>query len=425
MKPSFSFIILASVFVAMVIMAIIGDVPAWSWFIPIGTGVFATLIVFRGSFIPQKAVEHGLELIKAQNYNNRLVKVGEANADRIVVLFNSLIDKLRAERIENREQESLLKLLIEASPLGVVMLDLNKKVSLVNSSVLKIFSEKSEKEIEGKYLSEITHDLIPEMLKVPVGQSRVVRKANFKIYRIHHLSFMKEGFTREFFLIESLTDEIHKAEKSAYEKVIRTISHEVNNTMGGVRSVLEIIAETTSDMDIKKVVESCEQRCETMGNFIREYAEIVKLPAPDRQIIDLGKEIESIFPFLERMVSESVKLNYHKKGADFFIKADSGLLQQVLLNIVKNAVESIESKGFINIDIEEKKDDVILTISNNGTPIEKNISDQLFTPFFTTKPNGKGIGLTFVREVLQNHGASYELKSHDDGVTRFKIIFPR
>ena len=423
MRPSLSFIFLSLSFLALVFMAIAGDIPYWAWFIPIGVGILATLTVFRGIYLPQSAVARGIELIHSQDYNNRLVKVGESNSDRIVTLFNSLIDKLRAERLQNREQESLLKLLIEASPMGVVMLDFNNMVSMANLSFLKIFGIEKNSDIVGKEITEIDNDMVPDMIKVPLGKSEVVRKGNFRIYRIYHLNFVQNGFGREFYLLESLTDEIIRAEKSAYEKVIRTISHEVNNTMGGVRSVLEIIGENTTDLDILKVVESCNRRCESMGSFIREYAEVVKLPNPVMTSLDLRNEIENMLPFLQSLTPENVKLKYVRNTSPAIVRADAGLLQQVILNIVKNAIESINDEGYVEIEVKTLPNNIILIISNNGIPIDDKTSSQLFTPFFTTKPDGKGIGLTLIREVLMRHSADYSLVSGADRITRFTISF--
>ncbi|MCH5230298.1 MAG: GHKL domain-containing protein [Muribaculaceae bacterium] len=423
MRFSFSFLILSLCFLAFVVMAIVGDIPYWAWFIPTGIGIMSTLTVFRGTYLPQSAVTRGMELIQSQDYNNRLVKVGEPSADRIVELFNSLIDKLRAERLLNREQEGLLTLLIEASPMGVVMLDFDNRISMVNKSFLKIFGVMKAEEIEGKKINELHYDLIDRAITVPLGKSEIIRENSFKIYRVYHLNFLQEGFKREFYLLESLTDEIMKAEKASYEKVIRTISHEINNTMGGVRSVLEVIGDSSEDPEIKKVVESCDRRCENMGNFIREYAEVVKLPSPVKKSIDLQQEIQAMLPFLQHLVPENVSLIFRQKPSSFKIDGDSALLQQVLLNIVKNAIESIEGTGFIEIEVFEDNHNIVLQISNNGLPIDNDIANHLFTPFFTTKPEGKGIGLTLVRDVLTNHSADYSLSTDSDGITRFTITF--
>lgn len=423
MRPSLSFVVLSACFLALVIMAIQGEMPYWAWFIPVGVGIMATLTVFRGVYVPQRTVERGMELIKSQDYNNRLRKVGEPHADRIVALFNSLIDKLRAERLLNREQESLLKLLIDASPMGVVMLDFNNVVSLANSAFLKICSIQGSDALIGKNIREVSGEIIADMLKVPLGKSEIIRKGNFKIYRCYHLNFIQEGFKREFFLLESLADEIMKAEKAAYEKVIRTISHEVNNSMGGVRAVLELTQDAVEDKELKEVIESCDNRCEQMCNFIRDYAEVVKLPEPVKKPFDLGNEISMMLPFLRKMMPDRIDLLFNPPTDPVIINGDAGQIQQVILNILKNAVESINKNGFIEIKAEENKEGVFLKISNNGIPLSDETAKQLFTPFFTTKPSGKGIGLTFIREVLTRHNADYSLQSYPDGITSFNILF--
>lgn len=424
MKPYFSFVLLSFSFMAFVVMAIVGNIPYWAWFIPTGVGIFATMIIFRASYLPLIAVTRGMELIQSQDYNNRLVEVGEPCSDRIITLFNSLINKLRAERLQNIEQESLLNLLIEASPMGVIMLDFDKNISMVNKSFLKISGISKDQEIIGRNIKELNHELVIKMIKVPLGKSDVIRKNNFKIYRVYHLNFLKEGFKREFYLLESLTEEIMRAEKASYEKVIRTISHEVNNTMGGVRAILEIIGENTEDPEIKMVVDSCYQRCENMSNFIREYAEVVKLPNPIMKAIDLQHEIELMMPFLKHLVPRNIKLNFQSQPDIFKINGDASLLHQVIINIVKNAIESMEDDGFISLEVYKDNNRIILKIANNGMPIDNKVITHLFTPFFTTKPNGKGIGLTLVREILTNHYADYSLSSDSDGITKFIISFP-
>ena len=423
MRPFLYFIILSASLVAVLIFAIIKDIPTWCYYIPVATGLISLAALFRGIILPARTVARGMELIKAQDYNNRLVKVGESNADSIVVLFNSLIDKLRGERLLNREHESLLKLLIDASPMGMIMLDFNKKVSMVNPSFLKMSGIHDPGELIGVSINDIKWDLLPDMLNIPLGKSDIIRKGNFRIYRGYHLNFIQEGFKREFYLLESLTDEIMKAERMAYEKVIRTISHEVNNSIGGIRSVLEIVSEIIEDREIKKVIESCDNRCEIMCGFIRDYSEVVKVSRPMKRQLDLGEELDKMVPFIRGMLPENISFIFSRPQEPQIIEADMGQLQQAIINIVKNAAESIEEKGKIEMSIRSEKRTVELTIANNGSKITEEMEKEIFTPFFTTKPDGKGIGLTFVREVLSLHNAVYSLKTDQDGITRFRIRF--
>ncbi|MDE6770114.1 MAG: PAS domain-containing protein, partial [Muribaculaceae bacterium] len=124
----------------------------WITYVVLGVEALFLLVLFRSVLKPAQTVRHGMDLIAAQDFNNRLVDVGEPEADRVVKLFNTMIDKLRNERLQNMERESFLQLLIEASPMGVVMLDFDGKVSLVNPSFLKITGSLSEENVVGRVL---------------------------------------------------------------------------------------------------------------------------------------------------------------------------------------------------------------------------------------------------------------------------------
>ena len=130
-------------------------------------------------------------------------------------------------------------------------------------------------------MTSLYSELASHMMEVPLGENRVIRGGDVRTYRCYHLSFIRAGFMRRFYLLESLTEEVMKAERAAYEKVIRVISHEVNNTMGGVRSVLQTLRDVCEDPDIEEVVDSCDDRCVQMCDFISSYADVVKVQPCD------------------------------------------------------------------------------------------------------------------------------------------------
>lgn len=411
-------------FLAVIILAILGTrVPEWSFFIPAATGLISSIILLKGILLPTRVVNRGMELIKCQDFNNRLVKVGEANSDRIVAMFNDIIDKLRAERLNNREQEGLLRLLIEASPMGVMMLDFDGYITLVNKSFFRI-TGLPEQELKDKKPDDLDSELLEEMMKISLGETGMIRRGNLNMYRCYHLNFIQNGFKRHFYLIESLTEEIMRAERAAYEKVIRIISHEVNNTIGGVQSVLEILKDNAEDNDTVEVIESCSLRCEKMGSFISSYADIVKMPEPVMKDLDLNKEVELLVPFLSQMAGSSIRLHCETSGNNLKIRGDSGLLQQVVINIIKNACESIETTGNIWIKTGKEKGFPFLKIYNDGAPLDTDALNNIFSPFYSTKKNGKGIGLMLVKEILGRHKADYGLQTETNGLTVFHIHFP-
>lgn len=394
----------------------------WIVYVVLGVEALLLLMLFRSVLKPAQTVRHGMDLIAAQDFNNRLVNVGEPEADRIVKLFNTMIDKLRNERLQNMERESFLQLLIEASPMGVVMLDFDGRVSLVNPSFLKITGILSEEDIIGRAIEDLPSELARRMSEVPLGVSEEIRRGDIRRYRCYHLSFVQSGFPRQFYLLESMTEEVMRAERGAYEKVIRIISHEVNNTMGGVRSVLDTLHDLSDSDDLKEVIESCDNRCDQMTRFISSYADVVRVPEPVRSKIELNEMVGDMVPFLQGMAPVDVALIFEPYKEKIEVDVDLALMQQVIVNIVKNAIESIHREdGIIRIVIYVQNERPMLEIANNGEPISEEVSTQLFSPFFTTKREGRGIGLTLISEILNRHNASYSLKTGSDGITRFQI----
>lgn len=385
--------------------------------------LFLMILLFRSVIMPASTAVRGMELMASQDFNNRLTYVGEHNADKIVTLFNSLIDKLRNERLHNLEQDSFLRRLIEVSPMGVLILDFNGKISMVNRSMSKITGIQNEEEMLGKTLESLPTDIARSMLNVPLGDKMILRRGDVRMYRCYHLSFVQTGFQRHFYLLESLTEEVKKAEREAYEKVIRIISHEVNNTMGGVKSVLELLHDSSDEQDIREVIESCDHRCDSMCSFISSYAEVVKVPEPVRSNVNINAEIENLVPFLKEMVHDGISVEFIRSCDCLWVSIDIALMQQVIVNIVKNAIESISDKGIIRIKTGVDSGHVWLEISNNGEPISEEVSYKLFSPFFTTKREGRGLGLTLIGEILNRHKANFSLRTGDDGITRFHIEF--
>lgn len=414
-----------SVIAVAVMVAALPHEKLWIVYPVCALSFILLMFLLQSVIMPNQVAMRGMELIASQDFNNRLAKTGEPDSDRIVTLFNTMIDRLRYERLHNMEQENFLQLLIDASPMGVMMLDFDGKVTMANNAFLRLTGINDESLLVGRFVEDLPEGLAREMLKVELDRNEVIRFGDIRMYRCYHLSFVQMGFRREFFLLESLTEEVMRAEREAYEKVIRTISHEVNNTMGGVRSVLETLLDVTEDTDIVKVIESCDIRCEQMCGFVSSYADVVRLPDPVKTPLDLNEEIGKLIPFLGLTVKPDVSLDFRPNSLPVVADIDSELIQQVFVNIVKNASESITcDKGNIWIRTEFEGNNPVVEISNDGEPIGESVSRQLFRPFFTTKRDGKGIGLTLTSEILNRHGAHFRLSTGSDGITRFRITFP-
>ena len=396
----------------------------------IGEGLVLFILCYLPFFYrkivkPLNSIGSGMELLREQDFSSRLSPVGQYEADRIVNVFNRMMEQLKNERLRLREQNNFLDLLIKASPMGVILTTLDEDLSELNPMAQKMLGVRQE-DVLGKKMNEIDSPLAAELANVPKGETATVRLNDSNIYRCTHSSFIDRGFQHPFFLIESLTDEVMKAEKKAYEKVIRMIAHEVNNTTAGITSTLDTVEQALSTEegmdDICDVMRVCTERCFSMSRFITRFADVVKIPEPTLTPVDLNDLAFTCKRFMEGMCADrNIKLRLEIDETLKEVKMDASLFEQVLVNIIKNAAESIEKDGEI---IVRTLSPATIEVVDNGKGISKETEAKLFSPFFSTKPNGQGIGLIFIREVLMRHGCTFSLRTYADGLTRFRILFP-
>ena len=396
----------------------------------IGEGLVLFILCYLPFFYrkivkPLNSIGSGMELLREQDFSSRLSPVGQYEADRIVNVFNRMMEQLKNERLRLREQNNFLDLLIKASPMGVILTTLDEDLSELNPMAQKMLGVRQE-DVLGKKMNEIDSPLAAELANVPKGETATVRLNDSNIYRCTHSSFIDRGFQHPFFLIESLTDEVMKAEKKAYEKVIRMIAHEVNNTTAGITSTLDTVEQALSTEegmdDICDVMRVCTERCFSMSRFITRFADVVKIPEPTLTPVDLNDLAFTCKRFMEGMCADrNIKLRLEIDETLKEVKMDASLFEQVLVNIIKNAAESIEKDGEI---IVRTLSPATIEVVDNGNGISKEVEAKLFSPFFSTKPNGQGIGQIFIREVLMRHGCTFSLRTYADGLTRFRILFP-
>ena len=363
----------------------------------------------------------GTDLIKEQDFASRLIPVGQKDADKIILLFNRMMEQLKSEKLRLQEQNHLLDLLVENSPMGVIILDFDGKVTLCNGAA-EGFLQVGEG-IAGKRIEDVDSPLGREIVPLGMGEEKSVRLGDSRIYRCSRLGFMDRGFVRPFILIENLTQEVMLAERRAYGKAIRIMAHEVQNTVAGVISTLALLKEENPDGESEELIDSCTERTREMSLFVKKFADIAKIPQPQLRAVDLEEFLRGSRLFLESLCSgKDISLEYSLEGNCGEVMLDTVLFEQVVINIVKNAVESAPT----HIKIATYKtpcNSPALDISNNGAPILPDVAAKLFTPFFTTKPNGQGLGLTFIREVLTSHNCRFSLQTREDGETHFCVEF--
>ncbi len=388
----------------------------------LGAAILLCMVLYSRVVKPLHVANMGIDLLREQDYGSRLAPVGQKDADRIVELFNDLMDNLKTERLRTLETDHLLSLLIEASPTGIISIGNNDRIILCNSASCTILGE----DPIGKRLDELSSQVARECSMLEKDESRVVRLTDTKIYRCSRLSFMDRGMSRPFILIETLTDEVRRAEREAYGKVIRVIGHEVNNSLASISSLLRLLLDTKpwgDDELLTEAVEGSSRRADRLAAFISAYSGVVKIPPLNTTPATTNRLITDLQPFLCSMAySAGVNVEFDLDAdATRQYQMDLSLMEQVIVNIFKNAIESIGDRPDGKITISTGTRGHII-ITDNGAGLSTEAQRSLFTPFFSTKPSGQGLGLMFVSEILNRHEATFSLgTSTDDGLTRFTI----
>ena len=422
MKLKHYFVLLTLGIVLLAVVALFATFRSHPTLFYISEG-FVVLILFylwyfyRKTIRPYDTLIGGMELVRELDLTTRLAPSGQHETDVIVRTFNDLLSRLRSEHLRLEEQYTFLNLLIEASPMGVIQCDIDGNTTSMNPAAREMLSPSVTETIHALPLGETT------TVRIPGGP---------QLFRISHLSFPDRGYLHPFFLIESLTSEIRLAEKAAYERVIRMIAHEVNNSVAG------IIGSLTGDEA---------ERLTALSSFVSRFAEVVKIPQPQLQLCDLSEEVEACRPFLENLCTQAhVHINFRLTDEAIPVHLDTVLFQQVLINIVKNAVEAAlpptpfqRERGVITIATYYQPANhstpipatggagnwATLVITDNGHGIPPAIAKNLFTPFFSTKPQGQGLGLLLIRDILTSHHCTFNLITDpEDHLTRFNIQFP-
>ena len=204
------------------------------------------------------------------------------------------------------------------------------------------------------------------------------------------------------------------------------IAHEVNNSVAGITSTLDTVDDALQSMedteDLREVMRVCIERSYSMSRFITNFADVVKIPEPQLEQVYLNERVIACKLFMENVCqNRNITLCMDLCEEDPTVMIDTTLFEQVIINIIKNAAESIEANG--KIIIRTSASPCMLEIGDTGKGISKEMETKLFTPFYSTKPNGQGIGLIFIREVLMKHNCTFSLRSYPDGITRFRITF--
>ena len=239
----------------------------------------------------------------------------------------------------------------------------------------------------------------------------------------------KNKFNRTLNRIRTIFEKQRQAhEQDSWTKLIRVLTHEIMNTVSPIASLSDVMAKSVdengqSELDIKAGLETISDSSKNLIEFVQTYRQLSGVAKPIRRALDLQELMDNVIALnSELAASYGAVCTYSPEEPDLMIYADEGQISQILINLIKNALQA----GAKHVDITAgmgKDDDVIVRVANDGGPIPVSAQEQIFIPFFTTKKEGSGIGLSLSRQIMRNHNGTIELLRSNAQQTVFELRF--
>ena len=239
----------------------------------------------------------------------------------------------------------------------------------------------------------------------------------------------KNKFNRTLNRIRTIFEKQRQAhEQDSWTKLIRVLTHEIMNTVSPIASLSDALAKSMdenghSELDVKSGLDTISDSSKNLIKFVETYRQLSGVARPLRRAVDLQELMDQVISLnSEYAASCGATCVYRPEEPDLMIYAEEGQISQILINLIKNALQT----GAKHIDISArmgKDDDVIIQVANDGAPIPVSAQEQIFVPFYTTKKEGSGIGLSLARQIMRKHNGTIDLVRSDVNQTVFQLIF--
>ena len=385
------------------------------------------LALMRRVFSTFDFVRESAQLLEDSDFMSRVRDVKQPDVDRLIHVYNRMVDALRGERVQLQEQQHFLALILRESPGGILVLDFDGQITLANPAAERLLQAGRES-LVGSRLDALDRALARDLLALTKGERRVLSVWGGRRVRALHGTFLDRGFRRSFYLLEELTEELRHSEKAAYEKLVRMLSHEVNNTVGASNSLLNscltygTALEPGDRADFEQALAVVIGRTEQLSAFMNSFADVVRLPPPRPTEVEPGAIVDGLVALIGAQ-AEARGIRVRREGVATVgrVALDRTQIEQALLNVMKNGLEAIRQNGTLTVRLFTRETTPIIEVEDSGPGLSDEVRAHLFTPFFSTKEGGQGIGLTMVQEILAGHGFPFALEGPPGGPTTFTV----
>ncbi len=347
---------------------------------------------------------------------NRNDELGE-----LAALYNHIGEVLRRERQELFQRELLLDTVIQSTPWALVLTNANGHVLYANTAARQLFHD--GRKMEGALFSTLLAAL-PESLREAAsadadGLYTVAGDEEPEVYHVTHNRFSLNAREHHLHLFKRLTRELNRQELESWKKVIRVISHELNNSLAPIASMAHsgrLLAERGDTARLALVFDTIDDRTRRLKGFLEDYARFAKLPLPRLEDVAWQPFIDG----LRGLIGFRLSAPLPSRHARF----DAAQLQQVLINLLKNAHESGGPADAVTLSVREQGHGFVLAVEDRGPGMSESVLANALLPFYSTKSEGTGLGLTLCREIIEAHEGRLVLVNREGGGLEVRIVLP-
>ncbi|CAM4200240.1 sensor histidine kinase [Pseudoalteromonas byunsanensis] len=347
------------------------------------------------------ALELGLQNFKDGEFSNQLAYHRDDQLGWLCTLYNQTAEQLRKEKQWIHQRELMLDKVLESSPQALLLINSNNVVVFSNLSARNLVSSKTR--IEGMSLSQAFENAPTELQQaIQLGQDGLFNiLSTAEETQTWHLAtgqFLLNNQHHKLFILKQLTRELNRQEVAVWKKVIRIISHELNNSLGPMSSMLhsgQILSQRLDEPRLQRVFATIEERIKHLTAFVQGYGKFAKLPPPKFELVDWRSLIDEL-----AQQWQFIAPNSYPSTPCY---ADNMQLQQLLINLLKNAHESGSNADQIHLAIEAQEQGIMVSITDSGQGMSEQVMANALIPFYSTKATGSGLGLALCREIVEAH----------------------
>ena len=398
----------------------------------VSAAVLAPLLVYqvRRLFAPVRSLFRALagsvDSYRDGDYSFGIAWHGQGELRGLVDSHRELGDTLRKQRLTLVQRELLLDTIVQNTPVAMVLVDPNRRVVLGNLAARKVFGDGHR--LEGQSFEDIlarTDEAVRDAFArggdgmFTVGDGNDLDNGNEDIYHLSRRTFRLNGRAHELVLLRLLTAELRRQEVQTWKKVIRVISHELNNSLAPIASLAHSGSELLRRKQYERLpvaLATIEERARHLEGFIRDYARFAKLPSPRLEAIEWSR-------FLAQLRTQ-VEFVAELTPADGIARVDVAQLEQGLINLLKNAHESGSAAGDVRLSVRRLPVGWRIEVLDRGSGMNEAVLANALLPFYSTKRNGTGLGLALAREIAEAHGGRIALLNRDGGGLCVSLTLP-